>query len=483
MWVRHPLMTIPGSRLFPAPGKGAGTTTSVEATPGEEGAQMRRTDVGQLSVIILGKACFDNAGLKYPAQLTSLRATDIIVLSSPITSRGQVAATIRHSVEYYGEAPFRSLSNGGRIRDDIQARVSRVPHIQHTSKALVGGGYSRKQVSRDVGREDGGTDSEEEDLLVLPLVSTRGDALRDDVIFTSFLYECKHATVTQQSKLSESRNIIENDTARGISSQQVAREDGLMTNQGNVDENMTDQIVNKLQQTQVTHFTKHISKIFSVQNKFVAYHRKTLLHRPQDMFGRDSNRLLKRTPRDKRNTKTNGAQKISLQQPLQEQTPQKTAAAAPQIAQVTQGSNSVNASYEEATASSSRNITDIRNDLQIKWNRSKQTTNATVCLSALLLLLLLVVYRSKMWKEKDDYWNYLAAPDSRFHLDDDWTYNRHNRPLLNINLKEVLKTKVQALQKLFRKAKGRRRSRGKYTMLMNIDEHESGEDELFIQPV
>ena len=185
-----------------------------------------------------------------------------------------------------------------------------------------------------------------------------------------FLFQ---ATETQQSKLSESRNIIEDDTARGISSQQVAREDGLMTNQGNV-ESMTDQIVNKLQQTQVTHFTKHISKIFSVQNKFVAYHRKTLLHRPQDMFGRDYNTLLKRTARDKRNTKTNGAQKISLQQQqqqqqLQEQTPQKTAAAAPQVVEVTQGSNSVNASYEEVTASSSRNITDIRNDLQIKWNR------------------------------------------------------------------------------------------------------------------
>ena len=66
---------------------------------------------------------------------------------------------------------------------------------------------------------------------------------------------------------------------------------------------------------------------------------------------------------------------------------------------------------------------------------STQEMNATVCLGILLLLLFLAVYRSKMWREKDDYWSYLAAPDSRFNLEDDWTFNRHRRPRLNINLK------------------------------------------------
>ena len=47
---------------------------------------------------------------------------------------------------------------------------------------------------------------------------------------------------------------------------------------------------------------------------------------------------------------------------------------------------------------------------------------------------------------------------------------------------EMLQSKVQALQMLFRKAKRRRGLGGKYTRLTSIDEQDS-EDELFTQPV
>ena len=156
----------------------------------------------------------------------------------------------------------------------------------------------------------------------------------------------------------ESGNIIEEETTRGSSSHQLARKDSSIIHRDYDDGKLTDDTVLKFLQTGFTHFTKRISKIFSINNN-----QETVLHTSRDVFQRDSNKLLTQKARDKRNTK-NDTHNALLQQSGGEMTHQM-----PHISPLTLEPSHVNASHEITTVSSSRNTTDSRLELQINWNR------------------------------------------------------------------------------------------------------------------
>ena len=165
----------------------------------------------------------------------------------------------------------------------------------------------------------------------------------------------------RKSTLMESGNIIEEEITRGSGSHQFARKDSSIIHRDYDDGKVTEDTVLKFLQTGFTHFTKRISKIFSVNNNFVAY-QETVLHTSRDVFQRDSNKLLTQKARDKRNTK-NDTHKLLLQQSGGEMTQ------IPHVSPVTLKSSHVNVSHEITTVSSSRNTTDSRLELYINWNR------------------------------------------------------------------------------------------------------------------
>ena len=174
-----------------------------------------------------------------------------------------------------------------------------------------------------------------------------------------FLFQ---AVRVRKSMLMTSGNIIEEETTRGSSSHQFARKDNSIVHRDYDDGKVTDDSVLQFLQTGYTHFTKRISKIFSVNNNFVAY-QETVLHTSRDVFQSDTNKLLTQKARDKRNTKYD-THNILPQQSGGEMTEQIT-----HISPLKLESSHVNASHEITTVSSSRNTTDSRLELQINWNR------------------------------------------------------------------------------------------------------------------